>query len=375
MRILHIYSGNFYGGVETLLVTFARSRRLCPAMEPHYALCFEGRLARDLQAAGAPVYQLGEARASRPASVWRTRRQLRELLKAKMFDAVICHSPWPHAIFAPVVRAAGIPLVFWLHDAAKGKDWTERWARRTPPDIAICNSEFTQGTLAYLYPRVRSLVIHTPVPLPTRIPPAGELEAARAAYRTPPEAVVIIQPSRMEEWKGHRLHLEALGLLRRIPDWVCWMVGKPQRPYEAAYYQALQEEARSLGIADRVHFVGWAPDLEVLLRAAQIHCQPNTGPEPLGLTFLEAMAAKLPVVTTAIGGAQEIVTGDCGILTPPGDARALAAAIEKLIHAPRLREALGSAGPARVKLLCDPEQQLIKLAEGLEPLVRERAAA
>ena len=48
VRILHLHSGNLYGGVETLLVTLANLRRLCPTMEPHFALCYEGRLSDEL---------------------------------------------------------------------------------------------------------------------------------------------------------------------------------------------------------------------------------------------------------------------------------------------------------------------------------------
>ena len=48
MRVLHVSSGNLYGGVETALVALARFRNLCPAMQPEFALCFEGRLSKEL---------------------------------------------------------------------------------------------------------------------------------------------------------------------------------------------------------------------------------------------------------------------------------------------------------------------------------------
>src|SRR3989442_260169 len=70
MRVLHIYSGNLYGGVETLLLTLARYYHLCPAMEPHFALCFEGRLSEELAAVGARIHLLGNVRVRWPLSVW-----------------------------------------------------------------------------------------------------------------------------------------------------------------------------------------------------------------------------------------------------------------------------------------------------------------
>src|SRR6266404_6888111 len=83
MRVMHIVSGRLYGGVETLLVTLARCRALSAAMEPEFALCFDGRLREELAETGAPVHLLGEVRARHPVSVMRARRQLRELLNTR----------------------------------------------------------------------------------------------------------------------------------------------------------------------------------------------------------------------------------------------------------------------------------------------------
>ena len=47
MRVLHVSSGNIFGGIESMLVTLAQHRSLCPALEPHFALCFDGRVARE----------------------------------------------------------------------------------------------------------------------------------------------------------------------------------------------------------------------------------------------------------------------------------------------------------------------------------------
>src|ERR1700677_2265338 len=134
MRILHVNAGNLYGGIETLLVTLARERSLCPTVEPHFALFFEGRLSSALREAGVPVHLLGETRVSRPWTVLRSRRRLAELLRGQPFDAVVTHGCWPHALAAPPVRRAGLPLVFWMHNFQSGRQWLERWARWVPPD-------------------------------------------------------------------------------------------------------------------------------------------------------------------------------------------------------------------------------------------------
>jgi glycosyltransferase involved in cell wall biosynthesis len=102
-----------------------------------------------------------------------------------------------------------------------------------------------------------------------------------------------------------------------------------------------------------------------LLAAADIHCQPNTGPEPFGIAFVEALYAGVPVVTTALGGALEIVSDSCGVLVPPDDPGELAAALAGLIREPHRRCRLGAGGPARAAALCDPAVQLTRFGQHL----------
>jgi glycosyltransferase involved in cell wall biosynthesis len=372
LRVLHVHSGNIYGGVETMLLTQARSRDLCPAMELSFALCFTGRLSEELTTLGADVYQLGQVRIRQPLSVRRARLALRELLRREAFDAVVTHSCWSQAIFGPVARAAHLPLVFYLHAPSHGRNWLERWARRTEPDIVLCNSRFTAATLSELYPRARTENVYCPAAPPSLHYSEVDIKETRAELQTPPAATVIIQVSRMEAWKGQAMHLEALGLLKDLPGWVCWQVGGAQKPGEEKYLEELKELANSLGIEERVRFLEQRSDVGKLLAAADIFCQPNTGPEPFGLAFIEALHARLPVVTTAIGGACEIVDESCGVLVPPGDAHALSAALRRLIQERALRINLGIAGPARALALCDPAAQMNQFHEALSGVIAQR---
>lgn len=373
MRVLHVGAGNLYGGVETLLVTLARSRQLCAELEPEFAVCFAGRLADELAATGAPVHVLSEVRVRRPLSVVRGRRELHELAAGRCFDAIICHGAWVQAVFAPAVRAAGVALVFWSHDAATGRNWVERWAAKAPPDLAICNSQFSAAALAHIYPGVAAEVVYYPV-ASARDGRPGDRDAVRAELETEGGAMVVIQVSRMEEWKGHRLHLKALAQLGAVSNWACWMVGGAQRPHERRYVEALRAEAGSLGIADRVRFVGQRGDVGRLLGAADIHCQPNIGAEPFGITFVEALYAGLPVVTTALGGAVEIIDDSCGVLVPPDDSGELAVALRRLIDDQHLRARLGAAGPARAASLCEPRAQMARLAAALGQVTGRHAS-
>ena len=98
-----------------------------------------------------------------------------------------------------------------------------------------------------------------------------------------------------------------------------------------------------------------------VLNAADVYCQPNTEPERFGLTFVEAMHAGLPVVTSGIGGACEIVDGSCGVLTPPGDVAALAGALRPAIVDTDLRARLGADARKRPTELCDASRQMRRI--------------
>jgi glycosyltransferase involved in cell wall biosynthesis len=362
LRVLHVHSGNLYGGVETFLVSLARFRALAPSMEMSCALTADAHVARELRNEGVQVSVLGDARLSQPLSMWRARRALASVVDRERPAVVVCHQAWPLVMFGSVVRAAGRPLALWVHMAANDH-WLNRLAWRVRPDTVICNSHFTASTLPRLAARVE--VAYAPV--------AAESSPARNGVGCTPDSIpesghktVIIQISRMEPLKGHAVLLDALGRLRHRAGWVCWIVGGAQRPYEEQYQTSLRARAADLDLGDRVKFLGHRSDVHELLRHADICCQPNIEAEAFGLTLVEALAAGVPVVASALGGAREIVEPSCGILVPPGDAAALASELERLLDADAARAQLRANGPSRAKTLCDPATQMPKIAEILE---------
>jgi glycosyltransferase involved in cell wall biosynthesis len=306
--------------------------------------------------------------------VWRARQELARLLAGQNFDIAVCHQAWPQAIFGSVVKAAGLPLVSWMHMAA-ASHWIDRLASRVKPDLIVCNSRFTASTLPTTEVRVETVYC----PVMTTASPGATASTVRTALReefqTPADATVIVQVSRMEAWKGQRIHLQALGSLRAVPNWTCWFVGGAQNTREATYLKSLEQETLQLGISDRVRFVGHRSDVPNVLAAADIFCQPNIAPEPFGLSFVEALGAGLPVVSSSIGGALEIVDSTCGVLVAPGDRPALATALLRLISDPETRKRLAHAGPYRARTLCDPQTQMTAIAAILERARCDRPVA
>jgi glycosyltransferase involved in cell wall biosynthesis len=121
---------------------------------------------------------------------------------------------------------------------------------------------------------------------------------------------------------------------------------------------ALTRAAAALGGV--VRFAGFRHDMPACLAAADIVALPSLH-EGLGVAALEAMAAGRPVLASRVGGLGEVVVAEeTGLLVPPGDADALAAALARLAGDPALRARLGAAGRARV-LACYTSE---RMAEG-----------
>ena len=349
MRVLHVHSGNLFGGVETFLLSLARFRTHAPSMQMSVALTSDGRIAADLRRAGVPVTILGEARISRPLTVARARRALALMLKSDAPDVMVCHQAWPLALFGTVARRQAIPLVVWLH-MVPGDHWLDRLAWRARPDMVVCNSRFTAAAVPASGARVE--VVYAPI----------ETDVIRTVTRPANGSTVIIQVSRMEPLKGHTVLLDALAQLRHRAGWVCRIAGGAQRPPEARYMASLRARAESLGIGDRVEFLGERSDVHELLAGADIYCQPNVEPDAFGISLVEAMGAGLPIVTSALGGAIEIVDETCGVLVRPRDSSGLASELSALLDDRLRRDRLGARGPARARALCDPASQMPRIA-------------
>jgi glycosyltransferase involved in cell wall biosynthesis len=300
--------------------------------------------------------------------VWRVRRRLGGVLAAGGHDLVVSHGCWPHAIAAPVVRRARRALVFWAHGIQTGGHWLERWAARHRPDWIIANSRATQASMSAVFGPTPGDVLYVPVDPPEVSDRAAARRALRDELGASAEDVIILMASRLEPLKGHGLLVRALKRLADLGGWTCWIAGGAQRPEEQDYLGRVKSWVATMGLEHRVRFLGQRTDVPRLLAAADIHCQPNIGPESFGIVFIEALYARLPVVTMALGGAVEIVDQTCGVLVPPGDADGLTATLRTLILEPDWRARLGAAGPARAAALCSPGPQLSRLESMLGEL-------
>ncbi len=143
--------------------------------------------------------------------------------------------------------------------------------------------------------------------------------------------------------RGHGL-LKATALAcHEAPRLRVWIAG------EGPLRRSLEEEHRSLGLGTAVRFLGFRDDVNDLLRAADLFVV-SSYLEGMGTATLDAMAAGLPVVATRVGGIPEIVESELsGLLVPPRDPGALAAAMVRLANDAALRARFGEGGRVRVR--------------------------
>ena len=161
-------------------------------------------------------------------------------------------------------------------------------------------------------------------------------ETVRQELGLPEGTPVIGLVGRLDHWgKGHKELFTAMASLKNRYPVHALIVGGGRREEE------VRQMAENLGLAGQVHFLGSRQDVPDLLQAMDIFVLPSYS-EGLSLALLEAMAAGLPVIVSAVGGNPEVVTdGETGLIIPPRDAQVLAQALERLLGDPTLAKKLG----------------------------------
>ena len=172
--------------------------------------------------------------------------------------------------------------------------------------------------------------------------------------------------------KGHLVLIEALARLKDL-DWSLTCVGSRERDPPAV--RAIRRNIAAAGLARRISLLGERPPsaLAGYYRRADAFVLPSFD-EGFGMVFAEAMAYGLPIVATAAGAIPEVVPANAGLLVPPGDARALARALRRVLTepglAPRLRRGARAAArrlPDWVRTIAAWEAALDRLARLVPP--------
>lgn len=274
--------------------------------------------------------------------------QLLRGLRKERFALVHVHTPTASVLGRIAAWLTGVPNVlytahgFHFFQGAPWRNWLlyyplERWLSRITDVLITINEEdyarARRFPVRWQVVRVNGVgVPETWYAMPEWSP---ERTALRAKLGIPQDALLVLCPAELTRNKNQQQLLEALHLVKDELPLHCLLVGDgPER-------QRLEQLAERLGIADRVHLLGYRRDVANLMATSDL-CVLVSKREGLPRAIMEAMAAAKPVVATDVRGNRDLVRdGENGYLVPVGDHQALAAALVRLGRDEALRRRMG----------------------------------
>ena len=277
---------------------------------------------------------------------WTDYRKLRDWCRANNTDVV--HAHWSTDAFVPAAagRAAGVPVrLMTRHSPYPFKTGLGRWIfTEVLYNRLLAVSHSVARTLAQCgVPEDKLTVIHHGTDVGAFENFSVPASAIREELGLRGDDIAVGIVGRVAPEKGHRYLFDALNELDPSTRVKVVVVGDGP---EAA---SSKEYVRERGNADRVVFSPFRSDVNNIFNALDIVVVPSTWEEPCSAVIQQAMALSKPVIGTLVGGTPEmIVEGETGLLAPPSDAGALAAAIRALAGDGAMRKRMGQAGYARV---------------------------
>jgi len=269
--------------------------------------------------------------------------KLRAILKRERYDVVHFHTSRAHSM-APLARGFGSTLVVTRRmDYRPNRVFAPYLYNRAVDGVVAISGGVADSLAAAGVERERITVVHSGVDCDRfRAPTSQERADARGALKIADTEFVISAVGALEQRKGHRYLIAAIGAIAASGKFRCFIVG------QGLIGRVLQDEIAVIRSLDRIKLLGRVDDVRELLWASDAFAMPSLK-EGLGVAALEAMASALPVIASDVGGLREVVEdGRTGIIVPPANPEKIASAIKRLAESPELRSQMSAAARARV---------------------------
>jgi glycosyltransferase involved in cell wall biosynthesis len=296
-------------------------------------------------AGGPRVHALARVRADHvtipadsknPLVIIRNSHRLAELIRRERVDLVHARSRAPAWSAWAAAERCDVPFVTTFHGTygTSGPLKIRYNSIMTRGERVIVISNFIADHVHKIYgvPMSRLRVIHRGADLDHFNPDnvsAERLVTQAARWRLEDGFPLVLLPGRLTRWKGQSVLIDALARLRRR-DLRCIILGSDQG--RSGYRRELESRIVARGLGGIVRLIERAEDLPAAYMLSDVVVSASTEPEAFGRVLIEAQALGRPVIGTDHGGAREtVVPGETGWLTPPGDADALAEAIDQAI--------------------------------------------
>ncbi len=377
MQLVHLTSSTFFGGPERQMLGLAR------AMPGHIRTTFcsfpeAGRSAaflNEVRSYGFPAFALT---ADFPRVVTAI-RELVSLLTATACDVLFCHGYKAHILGRIAARCVGIPAVAvsrgWTGETRRVKlyEWIDRRHLRFMDHVVcvsdgqaakvnrLCHIPSSQLTVIRNSARLAAFEQHDPTA-------RGRLLSFFPNHSGVNQ--IVLAAGRLSPEKGFEVLIEAAAsICRDNPAAGVLLFG------EGVLRPNLEQLVAQRGLRQRVLLPGFRTDLDSLIGAADVVVLPSYT-EGLPNVALEASAAGVPVVATAVGGTPEaIADGVSGYLVPPGQPASIAARVTELLRNAELRSRFGGAGPERMRASFTFEAQASAYLRLIDKLASRRHQA
>ena len=343
-KILHIISDSNIGGAGRCLVNYLRchdrSRFAVSVILPRGSL-----LIPQIAALDVPYIEVDgiAERSFSPAAV----RELSRILKREKPHIVHTHGSFSGRIAA---KLCGSRIVYTRHSAFPVPQKLQKGVfhhlngliNSFFADIVIAVSPAARENLieSGISPGIIRLVGNGVAPLSPA--EAEHLAALRSEWQLPGDCFLAGYPARLEEYKGHELLLEAAKNLKAEGrEFRILIAGRGNQE------QKLREQAKTMGVSDRVQFPGFVDDMAGFLSLLDVQLNCSTQSEACSMSIIEGMSLGLPTIASSCSGNPWLVEdGVTGLLFENNSAVALTAALKKLMDDPALAQELGTAARA-----------------------------
>ena len=353
MRLVHIITGLNVGGAESFLARLLE--RLPPRFETSViSLSTIGAIGERLRASGVNVATLGMTRRSlTPGPIFR----LRDMLKEAKPDIVQTWMYHADLLGGLAARWAGIPALVWSirHSNLSVRHHRLRTvmiaracaalSRHVPDRILCCANVARLIHVHFGYVDDKMEVLPNGFDL-SRFKPAPEMrQSVTREFGVPDNVPIVAMIGRFDVQKGHRLLIDAAATLReRRPQIHYLMAGQDVDDSNAALARWVNEGK----LQSSVSLLGIREDIPRLLAAVDALVLPSISGEAFPNVVGEAMASAVPCIASNVGDTPFII-GDTGFIVPPGDAGALANAMDRFLSMPeRERQSYGVRARQRV---------------------------
>lgn len=289
----------------------------------------------------------------RPFDTLHDVRELQSLLASRPFDIVHLHTPrdtWPAAIALGSRGREGRPMLIRTkhHSLPTRSNLPHRWLYGTRIDHLILASGKLRETISELTADAtmtddRLHVIHSSIDVHRFDPAKADGEKIRAEFGLEKKFVIGLI-GRVSVEKGHAILLDVLErLLPEAPDLACVFAG------DGDQLETLKQRVATGPLRDRVIFTGERRDIPDIVAALDVQVVPSLWLEASPAVVKEAMAMRVPVIASDVGGTSEIIdNGRNGLLVPPGDAGALFECMRRLIRDEPLRRSISESGREKI---------------------------